>query len=157
MNPHTIYCGSDHAGLDLKRTCIRHLSALGWTCSDLGTDCTDSCDYPLFAAQVCRQVQRDQQMGLLVCGTGLGMSMTANRFQSIRAALCTNEYMARMARMHNNANVLCLGARVLGVDVALAIVQEFVRTQFEQGRHQRRVELIDSVLHAGDQTRSSGL
>lgn len=145
MDISTIYCGSDHAGLSLKRLCMHHLKALGWVCSDLGTDSTTSCDYPLFAAKVCRDVQEHGQLGLLVCGTGLGMSMTANRFHSIRAALCTNEYMARMSRKHNNANILCLGSRVIGEDVALAIVEAFMRTSFDHGRHQKRVELIDSV------------
>jgi ribose 5-phosphate isomerase B len=111
----------------------------------LGTDSTASCDYPIFAAKVCREVQKNAQLGFLVCGTGLGMSMTANRFASIRAALCTNEYMARMARKHNNANILCLGARVIGDDLALAIMDAFTRTAFDQGRHQKRVELIESV------------
>jgi ribose 5-phosphate isomerase B len=145
MDISTIYCGSDHAGLGLKRLCIQHLRALGWVCSDLGTDSPASCDYPVFAAKVCREVQEHGQLGLLVCGTGLGMSMTANRFLSIRAALCTNEYMARMSRKHNNANVLCLGSRVIGEDVALAIVEAFTRTSFDHGRHQKRLELIDSV------------
>ncbi|WP_027369339.1 ribose 5-phosphate isomerase B [Desulfovermiculus halophilus] len=149
MNITTMYCGSDHAGLGLKHLCIRHLHNQGWTCTDLGTTSEASCDYPVFAAEVCRTVQTKGQLGLLICGTGLGMSMTANRFSSIRAALCTNEYMARMARMHNNANILCLGARVVGDDVALAILDVFVRTGFEQGRHQKRVELIDSVAGQG--------
>ncbi|MFP4428609.1 MAG: ribose 5-phosphate isomerase B [Desulfovermiculus sp.] len=145
MDISTIYCGSDHAGLGLKRVCIQHLKSLGWVCSDLGTDSQTSCDYPVFAAKVCREVQEHGQLGLLVCGTGLGMSMTANRFPSIRAALCTHEYMARMSRKHNNANILCLGSRVIGEDVALAIVEAFMRTSFDHGRHQERVELIDSV------------
>jgi len=141
----TLYCGSDHAGLSLKKQCIQHLKAQDWVCSDLGTDSPASCDYPIFAAKVCQQVREHGQLGLLICGTGLGMSMTANRFSHIRAALCTNEYMARMARKHNNANILCLGARVIGDEVALAIVDAFVRTGFDQGRHQKRVELIDTV------------
>ncbi|MFO7801211.1 MAG: ribose 5-phosphate isomerase B [Desulfovermiculus sp.] len=145
MDISTIYCGSDHAGLSLKRLCIEQLKAQGWVCSDLGTDSTTSCDYPLFAAKVCREIQEHGQLGLLVCGTGLGMSMTANRFPSIRAALCTNEFMARMSRKHNNANILCLGSRVIGEDVALAILEVFVRTGFDQGRHQKRVELIERV------------
>jgi ribose 5-phosphate isomerase B len=145
METTTVYCGSDHAGLDLKKRCIQHLQSQGWVCADLGTDSAASCDYPVFAAKVCREVQQNAQLGLLVCGTGLGMSMTANRFASIRAALCTHEYMARMARKHNNANVLCLGARVIGDDVALAIVDAFMHTTFEQGRHQKRVGLIETV------------
>lgn len=145
----TIYCGSDHAGLSLKNLCIQHLQARGWVCSDQGTDSTASCDYPVFAARVCRQVVDEGQLGLLICGSGLGMSMTANRFSHIRAALCTNEYMARMARKHNNANVLCLGARIIGVDLALAIVDTFVRTEFEIGRHQKRIELIETVAREG--------
>ncbi|MDZ7761893.1 MAG: ribose 5-phosphate isomerase B [Desulfovermiculus sp.] len=144
-NMSTIYCGSDHAGLGLKNLCIQHLKAQGWVSSDLGTETTASCDYPLFAAKVCQEVREYGQLGLLICGTGLGMSMTANRFSHIRAALCTNEFMARMARKHNNANVLCLGARVIGDDVALAIVDVFMRTGFDQGRHQKRIDLIETV------------
>ena len=145
--PHisTIYCGSDHAGLSLKNLCIQHLKNHGWVCTDLGTETTASCDYPAFAAKVSQEVQEHGQLGLLVCGTGLGMSMTANRFSNIRAALCTNEYMARMARKHNNANILCLGSRVIGDDVALAIVDAFVRTNFDHGRHQNRIDLIDTL------------
>ena len=141
----TMYCGSDHAGLSLKNLCMQHLQANGFVCSDLGPESTASCDYPLFASTVCQQVREHGQFGLLICGTGLGMTMTANRFSNIRAALCTNEYMARMARKHNNANILCLGARVIGEDVALAIVDVFVRTSFDQGRHQKRIDLIETV------------
>mgnify|MGYP000140784507 CR=1 FL=1 len=145
MDISTIFCGSDHAGLSLKKLCIHHLKALGWGCTDVGTDSTASCDYPLFAAKVCREVLEHDQLGLLVCGTGLGMSMTANRFPFIRAALCTNELMARMARKHNKANILCLGSRIIGEDLALGIVDAFVHTDFEHGRHQKRIDLMEEV------------
>ena len=145
MDISTIYCGSDHAGLNLKKVCMQYIKSQGWVCQDLGTNSPASCDYPVYAAKVCREVRESRQLGLLICGTGLGMSMTANRFSSIRAALCTNEYTARMSRKHNNANILCLGARAIGEDLALSILDVFMRTVYDQGRHQKRVELMDTV------------
>jgi len=136
--------GSDHAGFPLKQLCLEHLPSMGYHCEDLGTHSTDSCDYPEFALKVSRGVLEAGAPGLLVCGSGLGMSMAANRVPGIRAALCTNEYLARMARRHNDANILCLGARVIGVDLALAILDTFLATPFEGGRHSQRVELMDS-------------
>lgn len=107
---------------------------------------TISTDYPLFAKEVCLAVQKGEaQRGILICGTGIGMSITANKFKGIRAALCLNEYMARMSRKHNDANVLCLGDRILGDDLALAIVEVWLNTDFEGGRHERRVRLIREV------------
>jgi ribose 5-phosphate isomerase B len=137
--------GSDHAGFPLKQICVEHLPSRGYHCEDLGTHSTDSCDYPEFAFKVSQRVLEAGAPGLLVCGSGLGMTMAANRVPGIRAALCTNEYLARMARKHNDANILCLGARVIGVDLALAILEAFLATPFEGGRHRQRVELMDSL------------
>lgn len=137
--------GADHAGLPLKQALIAQLKRRGISCEDQGTDSPESTDYPTFAARTCRMVLETGSFGVLICGTGLGMSMTANRFGHIRAALCSNEYMARMARAHNNANVLCLGSRVIGEDLALSILDVFLKTEFEGGRHQRRIDMIDAV------------
>ena len=143
MTEHIIL-GADHAGFELKALCLEHLREQGRPCEDLGTDTGEiSCDYPVFAQKVCERVKAVQGVGLLICGSGVGMSMAANRYAGIRAALCTDEFTARVSRGHNNANVLCLGARVLGPDLALSILEEFLRTEFEGGRHLRRIRLFD--------------
>lgn len=147
MSFERIIIGSDHAGFPLKEKCLDHLQAKGYTCEDVGTHTQDSCDYPEFAAKVCQRVLETGTTGLLICGTGLGMSMSANRFPGIRAALCHDEHAAVMARQHNNANILCLGARVTDEDQALSIVATFLETAFEGGRHEERVRLMDEVLH----------
>ncbi|MDQ1284633.1 MAG: ribose 5-phosphate isomerase, partial [Thermodesulfobacteriota bacterium] len=104
------------------------------------------CDYPNFAHNVCKNVRSNPgNLGILICGTGIGMSMAANRFKGIRAALCANEYQARMSKAHNDANVLCLGSRVIGQDLALSIIRVWLESEFEGGRHQRRVDLIESL------------
>ena len=139
----TIVFGSDHAGLGLKNILMEHLAG---RCEavDVGTHSLESCDYPLIAGKLAGEVLARGALGILICGSGIGVSITANRFPGIRAALCANEYMARMSRMHNDANVLCLGERIIGVDLAKAIVDAFLNTPFEGGRHQRRVDLIDA-------------
>ena len=139
----TVVFGSDHAGFGLKNILMEHLKD---RCQavDVGTHSLDSCDYPLVAGDLARDVLARQAVGILICGSGIGVSMAANRFPGIRAALCANEYMARMSRMHNDANVLCMGERIIGVDLAKAIADAFLATGFEGGRHQRRVDLIDS-------------
>lgn len=142
----TIVMGNDHAGLDLKNHLKAALEAEGFTVIDQGTDGTASVDYPDFAVQVAEIVATAaSHTGILVCGTGIGMSMTANRVPGIRAALCHTEYEARATRQHNDANILCLGSRVLGVDQASAVMWQFLRTSFEGGRHQRRIDKIDTV------------
>ncbi len=140
-----ITIGSDHAGLALKRVFVEALEQKGWEVLDMGPDSEASVDYPDYAAKVCKTVLEQDILGILICGTGLGMSMTANRFKGIRAALCANEYHAAMARAHNRANVLCMGERVTGVGAALAILDTFLETEFEGGRHQRRVDKIDTA------------
>ncbi|MGM0423744.1 MAG: ribose 5-phosphate isomerase B [Thermodesulfobacteriota bacterium] len=145
MPEKNIYLGSDHAGLELKGILFAQLQNLGYEVQDLGTHTQESCHYPYYAALVCRRVLQEKAMGLLVCGTGLGMSMTANRFTGIRAALCATEFAARMAREHNNANILCLGSRVTGVDLAQSILQAFLQARFQAGRHQERVQLMDEL------------
>jgi len=139
-----IAIGSDHAGYDLKTAVARWLLAHDHEVVDLGTDSSSaSVDYPDFARAVAEAVASGQcERGVAVCGTGLGVSMTANKTPGIRAALCTDSYMARMSRMHNDANVLCLGQRVLGVGLALDIVKVWMETDAEGGRHAQRVAKI---------------
>ena len=141
-----IALGSDHGGINLRRLIGEHLSKQGHTISDFGTDTTESCDYPKYAESVSRSVAAgESELGILVCGSGIGMSIAANKIAGIRAALCFNTYMGQMTRLHNNANVLCLGERVLGQGTAMAIVDAFVSTSFEGGRHQRRLDLITEL------------
>ena len=147
----TIYIGADSAGYELKEILKEHLFEGGYTVRDLGTDSTASCHYPIFAAAVARAVQGDaDSLGILVCGTGIGMSMAANKFDGIRAAVCGDTFSARMTRLHNDANVLCIGARVIGQGLARDIVDLFVTTDFEGGRHATRVEMI-AKLEAGEE------
>ena len=141
----TVFIGSDHAGVALKAALCIHMTNAGHTVIDLGPADTTSVDYPDFAKAVCQKVlATPEAAGILVCGTGIGMSMAANRMPGIRAALCLNEYLARMTRMHNDANVICLGERVVGQGLAASIADVFLDTPFEGGRHQRRVDLIET-------------
>lgn len=142
--PQTVIIGSDHAGFALKQALVDHLAKAGHNVIDMGPEAATSCDYPVFAQTVCDRVLADNALGILVCGTGIGMSMAANRIAGIRAALCTCEFHARATRQHNNANVLCLGERVTGVGVALDLADVFLGTPFEGGRHQRRIDLFDA-------------
>ena len=135
---------SDHAGFGLKEIIKEHLSARGLTPLDLGTDSTESVDYPDYARKVCETVLgRDAERGILICGTGLGMSIMANRYKGIRAALCHDHFTAIAARRHNNANVLALGGRILGPDLAKEIVDTWLDTPFDGGRHERRTKKLD--------------
>lgn len=139
----TVHIGSDHAGVELKRFLSAELQKLNIDVINHGTDSAESCDYPLIARSLCEAVAGDGSQGILICGTGIGMSIAANRHKDIRAALCACELQARMARRHNDANVLCLGARVLGPELCLAIVVAFLESSFEGGRHQRRLDQIN--------------
>jgi len=138
-----IAIGCDHGGLSLKAEILSLLQELGHTVDDKGCHSTDSVDYPDFAKAVCAQVQNNScERGILICGTGVGMSMVANRFEGIRAALGNELFTARMSREHNDANVLCLGARVVGPGLAMEIVRVWVSTDFAGGRHQRRIDMF---------------
>ena len=140
-----IHIASDHAGVDYKAIVTGTLESMGYEVQDHGTHNTQSCDYPVFAHELCNAVEAEENgVGILICGTGIGMSMAANRHKGIRAALCTTELHARLTRQHNNANVLCLGARMTGEAQALAIVRAFLTTEFEGGRHQRRIDLLQA-------------
>ena len=139
-----IVLGSDHAGFALKEELEAHLKEAGHEVEDLGTHDDGSVDYPDFGHAVARAViDGKAELGLLVCGTGLGVSMAANRHAGVRAAACSEPFSARMARQHNDANVLCIGARVVGSGLARDIVDAFLDAEFEGGRHQRRVDKID--------------
>ncbi len=141
-----IAVGSDHAGLPAKRQVVESLRLAGHEVLDLGTHTEDSVDYPDFALAVAKHILTGEaELGVLCCGTGLGMSMTANKVPSIRAALCHNVYTAEMARRHNDANILCLGSRVLDDPTIDTVVSTFVDTPFDGGRHQRRVGKINAV------------
>ncbi|MCC8078141.1 MAG: ribose 5-phosphate isomerase B [Oscillospiraceae bacterium] len=147
-----IAIGSDHGGFALKQAVMQHLSALGLEYKDYGTYTEESCDYPIYAEAVARAVTSGAaEKGILICGTGIGVSIAANKVQGIRAALCGDCYSAEYTRRHNDANVLALGARVTGAGLAEKIVDTFLQTGFEGGRHARRVALI-SDLEARERT-----
>ena len=146
MNTKKITVGCDHAAYELKQKVIAHLRERGIEVIDVGTDSTASCDYPNFAHAVCKNVQDGvTELGILICGTGIGMSMAANKHRGIRAAACSDTFSARLTRMHNNANVLCFGARVVGIGLALDLVDSFLDAEFEGGKHQRRINMVDAV------------
>ena len=141
-----IVIGCDHAGFELKKKVVDHLAEMGYEVIDVGTDSTESCDYPIFASKLCQKLQNGEaDLGILVCGTGIGMSMAANKHKGIRAACCSDTFSARLTRLHNNANVLCLGARVLGAGLALDLVDNFVNAEFEGDRHIKRLSLIEDI------------
>ena len=137
---------SDHGGFALKQEIMAHLRANGVEFEDLGTYSEESCDYPVYAEKLGKAVAAgDYEKGILICGTGIGISIAANKIHGVRAALCGDCYSAEMCRRHNNANVLALGGRVLGVELAKRIVDTFLTAPFEGGRHQRRVDLISAL------------
>ena len=139
----TIGMASDHGGFAIKTALIPFLQDLGHEVRDLGCDSEDSVNYPDFADKLCLAMRDGLfERGILLCGTGLGMSMAANRYRHIRAALCHDAFTARLSREHNNANVLCLGGRVLGVELAQDIVAVWLATEFAGGRHQNRINLF---------------
>lgn len=152
-----VYIGCDHAGLDLKLKVMAAFPEISW--KDMGTHNGDSVDYPDYADQVCKNVVQAElenhknkiadslegpALGVLVCGSGQGMAIRANRYPQVRAALCWNEDIARLSREHNNANIICLSARFASPDLAVKMVKEFLHTKFEGGRHQRRVDKLSS-------------
>ncbi len=136
--------GNDHAGVDLKNTIKEHLRKQGYEVINVGTDTLDSVDYPDIARKVSEVVLDGKaQYGILICGTGIGISISANKVEGIRAALVYNEFTARLSRLHNDANIIALGARVIGDELAKACVDTFIATEFEGGRHARRVGKIE--------------
>lgn len=137
----------DHAGYELKQLVINYLKDDGFDVKDFGTFSSDSCDYPDFAHQLGSAVNRGEfSRGIVICGSGNGVQMTVNKYPNVRCALCWNLEIAHLARQHNDANVLSLPARFIPADLAIKIVDEFLNTPFEGGRHQRRVEKISQLL-----------
>ena len=141
---------SDHAGYALKVQIKKHLDDKGIRYIDFGTNDTASCHYPDFAHKLCEAIQKGEcDKGILVCGTGIGMSLVANKIHGIRAACCSESYSAKLTRMHNDANVLCFGARVIGEATALEMVDAFLDHEFEGGRHAERVAKITEIEARG--------
>ncbi len=137
--------GCDHGGFNLKNKIIEHLKEKGYTVEDIGTYSTESCDYPIIAKKLAQKISDGvYNKGILVCGTGLGMSIVANKFKGVRAVTCTDTCSARMSRSHNDANVLCLGERITGEYLALDIVDIWLSSEFSGGRHQRRVDMFEN-------------
>ncbi len=140
-----IAIGCDHGGFNLKNKIIEYLSKKGVEVKDFGTYTIESCDYPVIAKEVAQEVAAGSfDNGILVCGTGLGMSIVANKVKGIRAVTCFDATTARMSKSHNNANILCLGERITGEYLALDIVQTWLKTDFEGGRHKRRVDMFET-------------
>ena len=141
-----IAIASDHGGFELKEALKKHMEDRQISFVDCGAESSASCDYPDFAEKACRLVQQGEaEFAVLICGTGIGMSMSANKMTGIRAALCGETFSAHYTRAHNNANALCMGARVIGAGLAEMILDEFIDTPFEGGRHQRRIDKIADI------------
>ncbi len=139
-----IAIASDHAGYALKEKLKKHLEENGFEYKDFGTYSAESCDYPVFAKKACNAVISGEcEKAVLVCGTGIGVSMAANKIKGIRAAVCSDTYSAKYTRLHNNANALCMGARVIGDGLAAEITDIFLTTPFEGGKHQRRIDMFE--------------
>lgn len=142
-----IALGADHAGYEYKNKLISCLNEQGYECVDCGTNSPESVDYPVYASKVCELVRSGEcSFGILVCGTGIGMSIAANKHRGIRAALCNEPESTAMTRHHNNSNVLCLGARMIPFEKALELTNVFLTTEFDGGRHERRIEMLDKLL-----------
>ncbi|GHU61737.1 ribose 5-phosphate isomerase B [Clostridia bacterium] len=138
--------GNDHAGVELKKEIMKHLQARGVEVQDFGCQETTSVDYPVYGEKVGRAVaQGGFEGGILICGTGVGISLAANQVKGIRAVVCSEPYTAKMSKLHNNTNVLCFGARVIGVDMAKMITDTWLDTQYEGGRHQKRLDMLEQI------------
>ena len=137
---------NDHTALDLKKEIIAHLEEKGYEVINYGTDSAESCDYPVYGEKAARAVANGEaDLGVLICGTGVGISLAANKVRGIRAVVCSEPYSAQMARRHNDANIVAFGARVVGPELAKMIVDAFFDAQFEGGRHARRVNMISAI------------
>jgi RpiB/LacA/LacB family sugar-phosphate isomerase len=144
QSPGKVFFGSDHAGFELKALLVQKVQSefpeIHW--EDCGPESEESTDYPVFAEKVARKVVAENGLGILVCGSGIGVSISANKVAGIRAALCWDVTSTRLSREHNDANVLCLGSRLIGREVAFDMVRQFLRSEFQGGRHAERLELI---------------
>lgn len=146
MEDRIIAIGCDHGGFELKCEIMRHLDERSIKYVDFGTYSADSCDYPDYAEKACTAVVNGEcELALLICGTGIGISMAANKIKGIRAACCSDTFSARFTRLHNNANALCMGGRVVGAGLACDMVDLFLDTEFEGGRHQNRIDKITAL------------
>ena len=138
--------GADHGGYELKKAVITHLQKQGHEVVDYGCDSPERCDYPIYGERVARAVAGGEcELGVLICGTGIGISLAANRVPGIRAAVCSETYSAQLTREHNNANIIAFGARVVGEGTAFAIVDAFLNAEFQGGRHAERVAMLDDI------------
>ena len=138
--------GNDHSAVEMKREVMKFLQDLGYEVINYGTDSTESCDYPVYGEKVGQAVAlKEVDLGILICGTGVGISLAANKVKGIRAVVCSEPYSARLSRQHNNTNILALGARVVGIELAKMIIEEWLNAEFEGGRHQRRVDMIMDI------------
>ncbi len=140
-----VFIGSDHGGYELKEQIKSFLEEIGVDIEDLGTYSLDSCDYPDIARKVALNVAKNKEKGILICGSGIGMSIAANKVKGIRCALCHDAYTAEYSRRHNDANIIAFGGRTTGVEIAKQMVKIFLFTEFDGGRHQRRVEKIGKL------------
>ena len=141
-----IAIGNDHTAVALKNIIVDYLVELGYDVINLGTDSRESCDYPVYGEKVGRAVADGQaDLGIAICGTGVGISLAANKVKGVRACVCSEPYTAKLSRMHNNSNVLAFGARVVGDELAKMIVKEWLDAEFEGGRHQRRVDMLMEI------------
>ena len=137
---------NDYTALEMKKEIIAYLESKGHEIVDYGTDSTESTDYPIWGEKVANAVAGGEvEKGIAICGTGLGISLACNKVNGIRACVCSEPYTARYSRLHNNCNIICFGARVIGIEMAKMIVDEFFETEFEGGRHQRRVDMIMDI------------
>ena len=140
-----IAIGCDHAGVEMEKAIIAALSVQGFEFMEMGSE-GEPCDYPDVAEKLCHEVLAGHcEKGILICGTGIGMSIAANKIKGIRAALCTDSFSTKFTRLHNDSNVMCLGARTLGCGLACELAEIFLNTDFEGGRHQRRIDLITAI------------
>lgn len=138
--------GNDHSAVEMKKEVMKFLQDLGYEVINYGTDSTESCDYPVYGEKVGRAVvAKEVDLGILICGTGVGISLAANKVKGVRAVVCSEPYSARLSKQHNNTNILAFGARVVGIELAKMIIEEWLNAEFEGGRHQRRVDMIMDI------------
>lgn len=138
--------GNDHSAVEMKQEVVKFLGDLGYEVVNYGTDSTESCNYPEYGEKVARAVvAKEVDLGILICGTGVGISLAANKVKGIRAVVCSEPYSARLSKQHNNTNILAFGARVVGTELAKMIIEEWLNAEFEGGRHQERVNMIMDI------------
>ena len=141
-----IAIANDNTAVAMKQSIMEHLLEKGFTCDDYGTNSTESTNYPIYGEKVGRLVaSKEYDLGICICGTGVGISLAANRVKGIRAAVCSEPYTAKLSRQHNDSNVLCFGARVIGIEMAKMIVDEWLEAEFQGGRHATRITMLDEI------------